>query len=355
MTGVRQLNQSYNTYMLNDSIIRVLKKQESEVLPIWIMRQAGRYLPQYKEIRGRAGSFLSLMKTPDLASEVTVQPIDIFNFDAAIIFSDILTIPDSMGLGLQFVESEGPSFKRPLLSPKDLDRLFVPAGNSDYPYLIKAIQITLDKLQDRVPLFGFSGSPITVAKYMFKNKDEMTIWANQYQAEFKKLIDILVASINSYLSAQVHAGVHILQIFDSWGHTLENKAFTRYSVEPLTRIVEYLRQNHPHIPIIIYSRQNDIDLLSQLAVIDGLSALSLDSAINLTEFRQLHPELIIQGNLNPIHVTDTSQALNEATNSVLEQMGDFKKHIFNLGQGITPNARPELVAELVAKIHSIKL
>ena len=342
--------------MLNDTLIRVLQNQPIDRMPIWIMRQAGRYLPQYRELRRNAGSFVSLMKSPELSSTATIQPLEQFDLDAAIIFSDILTIPDGMGLGLQFSAGEGPSFKRPIKVPADIKRLFVTNGATDYPYLLKAISITLDKLDNSVPLIGFSGSPYTIAKYMFADSESINSWRKNHRESLNQLLRIIAASVENYLAAQIAAGVSVVQIFDSWGHTLDNeKDFKEFSVSYLKKIVANLSKQCPHIPIIIYSRQNNLDLLSLIAETKGLSCLSVNSDVNLAECAEQHPHLVFQGNFNPLALTGDSSELENEFQRVIKQIKDPSRHIFNLGQGITPEGKPDLVTKLIDKVHSIQI
>ncbi|MDI9347598.1 MAG: uroporphyrinogen decarboxylase [Methylacidiphilales bacterium] len=339
--------------MRNNCILKVLNHQSSPRMPIWIMRQAGRYLPEYRAIREKAGSFIAMIKNPELVAEITLQPIKRFDLDAAIIFSDILTIPDAMGLGLKFEDGIGPSFKRPIVTTNDIDKLSVPDPEQDFKYLSDGIECTLELLQSRVPLIGFSATPITLARYMLQESPEH--WINNHPQQFHQLMRMLSASIKQYLLLQANHGVSILQIFDSWGNHLSTpELYNTYAIPYITEIIQYLHNHAPEVPVIFYTRHLNMQVLEQIANIPHITALAVDSPIDIIQLRQSNPTIILQGNLNPSHLNNSAEELTQATKQVLQSITNPELHIFNLGQGITPSAKPELVAHLIDLVHQFE-
>ena len=308
-------------------------------MPVWIMRQAGRYLPSYRALRSRAGSFLALMKTPEYSAEATLQPIELYDLDAAIIFSDILTVPDAMGLGLQFTEGVGPSFKRPITSSEAIDRLALPDTEKDYLYLQQAISLTLDRLNGRVPLIGFAGSPVTLAKYMLEQP--VASWVLHHPDALRKLLAILATAIKQYLSMQIEAGVHAVQVFDSWGHHLETEEnYQKFSIPFFAEIFSFLHNNHPNTPIILYTRQEQPAILNNLASIPHLTALSINYTADIPLLRAANPDLIIQGNLDPATLTTDAATVRDRVKAVLSKIYATRTSIFltwDRGLPLTPS------------------
>ena len=345
--------------LINDRLLRALRRQPVDRTPIWIMRQAGRYLSEYRRTRARAGSFLALCQNPELACEVTLQPLQRFNLDAAIIFSDILTIPDAMGLGLRFTDGEGPSFERPVRGRRDIDRLGVPDPESDLGYVGEAIRITVDALGDRVPLIGFSGSPWTLAAYMVEGKsgtDFRTVkgMAFEQPADMHRLLEILTDSIAACLMAQRDAGASALMLFDTWGGILSRHHFLEFSLGYMERIVARLnRADDPAaVPIILFTKGGGSWLEAMAAT--GCQALGLDWTEDLGHARQRVGERVaLQGNMDPAILEASPRRIREEVEVLLERYGKGTGHVFNLGHGITPGVDPAHVAALVEAVHEL--
>ncbi len=343
----------------NDVLIRALLKQPVERTPLWIMRQAGRYLPEYRATRKRAGGFLTLCKTPELACEVTLQPIERFDLDAAILFSDILTIPDAMGLGLYFTEGEGPRLTHPISSMEDVERITRPEPMDGLEYVCDAVQLTIRELDGRVPLIGFAGSPWTLATYMVEgqaSKEFRKIKAMLYSQPdiLERLLDILSVATTAYLSAQVAAGAQAIMIFDTWGGVLPRESYLKFSLEPMQRIVsELLRIKTEHqVPIILFSKGISNQLPDIAAT--GCHAVGLDWTMELDHARALiGTRVALQGNLDPAVLYAPDQVIRNEVKKILNKYGQGTGHVFNLGHGIQQYVDPGKVTVLVDAVKEL--
>ena len=341
----------------NDTFLRALLRQPTEYTPVWLMRQAGRYLPEYRATRQKAGSFMGLATNPDLATEVTLQPIDRYPLDAAILFSDILTVPDAMGLGLYFVEGEGPKFERPLVTEDDVKKLRLPeAGSLDYVF--KAVTQIRTELNGRVPLIGFSGSPWTLACYMVEgegSREFHTIKKMLYNRPdlMHRILDINAKSVADYLNAQIDAGAQAVMIFDSWGGALADGAYQAFSLKYMQQVVSLLKREKDgvKIPAIVFTKGGG-HWIEQIADI-GADALGLDWTANLAKSRQLvGHKVALQGNLDPAILFASPEQITAEVHKVLDAFGKGNGHVFNLGHGISQFTPPENVAAMVEAVHS---
>ncbi|MCG2633893.1 MAG: uroporphyrinogen decarboxylase [Gammaproteobacteria bacterium] len=339
----------------NDRLLRALRHEPVDATPIWIMRQAGRYLPEYRAVRAKAGDFLTLMRTPELAAEVTVQPLRRFDLDAAIIFSDILTIPDALGLGLHFVEGEGPRFHTPLRTPADIDNLPKIDVNGQLGYVADALRQTRQALAGSVPLIGFAGSPWTLATYMVEgggSKEFRHIKGLLYSdpAALHRLLDLLARAVSDYLLMQIEAGAQALMIFDTWGGTLTPSAYQAFSLAYMSRIVETLNHHKPEVPVTLFTK-NGGQWLEQIAA-SGCQGVGLDWTVELADARQrIGNRVALQGNMDPgVLFGSPQQVVAEATRLV-KAFGPHNGHIFNLGHGINQHVDPANVALLVDTVH----
>ena len=340
----------------NDVLIRALLKQPVSRTPLWIMRQAGRYLPEYRATRKRAGGFLTLCKTPELACEVTLQPVERFDLDAAILFSDILTIPDAMGLGLSFTEGEGPKFSRPVTSMKDVERIAGTQPLEGLEYVYDAVRMVRHELNGRVPLIGFSGSPWTLATYMVEGgtsrefrKVKSLLYTHPEILE--RLLDILSQAAVEYLTAQIRAGVQAVMVFDTWGGVLSREAYLKFSLKPMQRIVsELLRiQTQPTVPIILFTKGVGHELADLADT--GCHAVGLDWTTELDQARALvGSRVALQGNLDPAVLYASDQVIRSEVRKVLEKYGTGSGHVFNLGHGIQQYVDPEKVTVLIEAV-----
>jgi uroporphyrinogen decarboxylase len=323
--------------------------------PVWLMRQAGRYLPEYREVREKAGGFLELCYTPALAAEVTLQPVRRFGLDAAILFSDILVVPHALGQRLEFLEGEGPSLDA-VASVKDLARLDLAATEKRFSSIYETVSRVRQDLPPEVALIGFCGAPWTVATYMAaghgsSDQADARLWAYRDAAGFQRLIDIVVEASIAYLDGQVRAGADVLQIFDTWAGNLADAEFDRWVVEPTTRIVAQLKARHPHVPIIGFPRGAGTNASRYLAA-TGISGLGCDTAMPLEQMRDLAKHgRALQGNLDPLLLLAGGLAMKARVAATLEAMRGAP-FIFNLGHGIVPQTPPEHVAELVELVRS---
>lgn len=335
--------------------IRSLNKKSVERTPVWMMRQAGRYLPEYRKTREQAGDFLSLCKTPDLACEVTLQPLRRFSFDAAILFSDILTIPDAMGLGLHFVEGEGPQFTNPLHTLQDIERLSIPNAADELSYVMDAVKLIRREMPGDLPLIGFSGSPWTLACYMVEGKssrDFKRVLRLMYDepASMHQLLTKLSHSVCDYLDQQVLNGVNALMIFDTWGGILSTLNYEEFSLNYMQNIVSHLKIKHPHIPIILFTKGGGKWLKLQSAT--GCDALGLDWTIELSAAREEVGERVaLQGNLDPTVLLTSPACIRSHVKQILGSYGYGAGHVFNLGHGITPDVPPEHVQVMVEAVR----
>jgi uroporphyrinogen decarboxylase len=332
----------------NDLFLRACKKQDVERTPIWIMRQAGRYLPEYRSVRAKS-DFLTMCKTPELAAEVTIQPIDIIEVDAAILFSDILVIPEAMGMHLEMNEGKGPVFPKPIRSVDDAKDLKDIDPTIELKYVLDAISLTKKNLNNRVPLIGFSGSPWTLLTYMVEGKGSKNF------SEVKKLIynnpelahsilDKLSKTIADYLSAKIEAGCNAVQIFDTWGGILSQKDFEEFSLRYVEKIISQIKRKDE--PIIFFAKGVHFKL-NKLASI-GADVLGLDWTMNLGKVRKkVGDKVALQGNLDPTVLYAKKDYIKEEVKNVLSSFGKGNGHIFNLGHGVLPDIDPERVKALV--------
>jgi uroporphyrinogen decarboxylase len=319
--------------------------------PIWLMRQAGRYLPEYRDVRARAGGFLDLCYNPALAAEVTLQPIRRYAFDAAILFADILVVPDALGQSVRFAEGEGPLLD-PITCEADLSLLRPEATRSKYARVAETVARLRQDLPKETALIGFCGAPWTVATYMVEgrgSKDQAAarLWAYRDRGGFQKLIDILIETSIDYLEQQVKAGADVLQIFDTWAGVLPDDEFDRWVVEPTRRIVEGVKATHPDVPIIGFPRGAGGSAL-WYASETGVEGIGCDTAMPPYMMAEAFDDepVVVQGNLDPLLLVVGGEALEERTREILERMSG-KRFIFNLGHGIVPQTPPENVAKLV--------
>jgi uroporphyrinogen decarboxylase len=321
-----------------------------------MMRQAGRYLPEYRATRAKAGSFLQLAGNPELACEVTLQTIERYGFDASILFSDILILPHAMGLGLGFAAGEGPYFERPIQGPADIEALPMPDPNDETGYVMEAVRLIRKGLPEQTPLIGFAGSPWTVATYMIEGRSskdyarsKKLLLAEPEAAH--RLMNHLADATAAYLSAQVEAGADALMVFDSWGGVLSPRLYREYSLASQQRIVDHLRQSHPETPIILFGKGcgQHLELLADT----GCEGLGVDWTMDLSEARaRVGHRVALQGNLDPAVMLTSPDIVAAEAKRVLESFGEGPGHIFNLGHGITPGVDPENVSVLVETVRS---
>lgn len=343
---------------INDTFLRALKRQPTEFTPLWLMRQAGRYLPEYCETRTRAGSFMGLAQNPDYATEVTLQPIDRYGIDAAILFSDILTVPDAMGLGLSFVAGEGPVFARPVQTEEDVARLYVPDPNVELKYVTDAVSSIRRALDNRVPLIGFSGSPFTLACYMIEgrgSRDFRTVKTMMYRRPdlLHRILDVNARAVASYLNAQIKAGAQAVQIFDTWGGMLADGDFQAFSLRYTKQVLDALiRENDGEaVPSIVFTKGGG-EWLSDIAA-TGCDAVGLDWTVNLTRARTLIGDRVaLQGNLDPLALFGDEESIRREVRRVLDAYGSGSGHVFNLGHGINQFTPIENVQILVDEVHA---
>jgi uroporphyrinogen decarboxylase len=349
----------------NDTFLRALQREATEYTPIWLMRQAGRYLPEYNATRKRAGSFLGLAKSPSFATEVTLQPLERYPLDAAILFSDILTVPDAMGLGLFFAEGEGPKFERPVRDESDVARLAAPDPQLSLAYVLDAVREIRGALAGRVPLIGFSGSPFTLACYMIEgggSEDFRRVKTMLYQRPdlLHKVLAVNAEAVADYLNAQIEAGAQAVMIFDTWGGTLADGAFQAFSLAYMREVVARLRRevDGESVPSIVFTKGGGI-WLEQIATI-GCDAVGLDWTVNLGQARaRVGDRCALQGNLDPMALFGGEPAVRRAAQEVLESFGPprssdgtWSGHVFNLGHGISQHTPPDAVAALVETVHA---
>ena len=346
----------------NDLLLRALLRQPTPRRPIWIMRQAGRYLPEYRATRARAGSFLALCTTPELACEVTLQPVDRFPLDGAILFSDILTIPHAMKLGLSFeTGAGGPTFERPVRSAADVAKLGVPDPNVELKYVMDAVALIRRELKGRIPLIGFAGSPWTVATYMVEgggSKDFQLIKRMMYESPetLHRLLDLLARATSLYLNAQIAAGAQAVMLFDTWGGVLTPAQYREFSLAYMARIVASLTREAEsrRVPSIVFTKGGGA-WLAEIAQI-GCDAVGVDWITDLRTARlAVHDRVALQGNLDPSALFAPPDTLRAAARSVLDSFGQGPGHVFNLGHGITPGVDPDRVGVLVETVRDYVL
>lgn len=343
----------------NDLFLRALLKQPVERTPIWMMRQAGRYLPEYREVRAKAGSFMQLCTNPELACEVTLQPLDRFNFDAAILFSDILTIPDAMGLELSFAEGEGPQFARPVRCASDVANLPIPDPETELRYVMDAVRLIKKNLHGRVPLIGFSGSPWTLATYMVEGKSSKSFQnvkglMLEDPALMHKMLDKIAQSVASYLNAQILAGADAVMVFDTWGGSLSHDDYLEFSLRYAQQVNAQLIKDRSgqKIPAILFTKGGGLWLESMATI--GYDALGLDWQTDIGQARtRVGEKVALQGNMDPITLYAKPEVIREKVSQILSRYGNGSGHVFNLGHGILPDINPEHVGAMVNAVREL--
>jgi uroporphyrinogen decarboxylase len=340
----------------NDSFLRALRRESVPHTPVWLMRQAGRYLPEYNRVRAKAGSFLALAKTPELATEVTLQPLARFPLDAAILFSDILTVPDAMGLGLSFAEGEGPRFARPLRDERDVAALAVPEMDT-LRYVFDAVASIKRALAGRVPLIGFAGSPFTLACYMIEGggSDDFARVRTMAAARpdlLDRIVTLNARAVAGYLREQIVAGADAVMLFDTWGGMLSAAGYRRHSLAPIRAVLDALAQDPATraTPTIVFTKGGGAWLDDIVAC--GASAVGLDWTVDLAAARARHGgRVALQGNLDPLVLLTDPITVEREAEAIVEAAGPAPGHVFNLGHGIVPSTPPEHVAVLVDTVH----
>ena len=346
-----------NNSLKNDRFIKALLRQPVDRTPVWIMRQAGRYLPEYREVRAQAGDFMTLCSTPELACEVTLQPLRRFELDAAILFSDILTIPDAMGLGLYFSEGEGPKFETTISSAGDIKKLAIPDPADKLRYVTDAVSLIRKELDGQVPLIGFAGSPWTLATYMVEGGSSKTfskvkalLFEDPTSAHL--LMAKLADSVAVYLNAQIDAGAQAVMVFDSWGGALTTPHYKEFSLAYMQRIVDQLKREKDGqtIPVILFTKGGGMWL--QDIANTGCNAVGLDWSVDIKQARQqVGDKVALQGNMDPAIMATNPEVIKQEASRILAEFGNGSGHVFNLGHGITPNITPENVKALVDAVH----
>ena len=347
------------TVLKNDRFLRALLKQPVDVTPVWMMRQAGRYLPEYRASRAKAGDFMSLCMNPELACEVTLQPLERYPLDAAILFSDILTIPDAMGLGLYFETGEGPRFRKTVRIAADVEALPVPDPEKDLGYVMDAVRTIRRELNGRVPLIGFSGSPWTLATYMVEgsgSKDFRRAKALAFNEPevMHQLLGKLADSVTAYLNGQIKAGVQAVQIFDTWGGALSHSAYREFSLNYMQKIVDGLiRESEGRkVPVILFTKNGGQWLEAMAAT--GATALGLDWTTDIGNARQrVGDQVALQGNMDPTMLYASPQRIRQEVAEILASYGKGSGHVFNLGHGITPEVDPEHARVFIECVHEL--
>jgi uroporphyrinogen decarboxylase len=343
----------------NDTFLRALLRQPTPYTPVWVMRQAGRYLPEYNATRARAGSFLALAKNPDLATEVTLQPLARYPLDAAILFSDILTIPDAMGLGLTFAAGEGPKFERPLRNEWEVRNLFVPDPHEHLRYVIDAVAQIRRALDGRVPLIGFSGSPYTLACYMIDGggSDDFRLIKTMLYARPDLLHEILAVNakaVTAYLNAQIEAGAQAVMVFDTWGGSLSDAAYREFSLPYMREVMSGLvrEANGATVPRIVFTKGGGLWLESIAAI--GADAVGLDWTVDIGSARaRVGESVALQGNADPSVLFGTHERIRAEVAAVLTSYGHGPGHVFNLGHGISQHTDPENLGVLIDAVHDL--
>lgn len=347
------------TQLKNDLFLRALLKQPVERTPIWMMRQAGRYLPEYRNTRAQAGSFMQLCTNPELACEVTLQPLERFNFDAAILFSDILTIPDAMGLGLSFAEGEGPQFANPVRTAADVERLPIPDPLEKLRYVVDAVSLIKTNLHGSVPLIGFSGSPWTLATYMVEGKGSKNfqkVKAMMFEEPqlMHRMLDKLAQSVAAYLNAQIAAGADAVMVFDTWGGMLSHDDYLEFSLRYAQQVRELLHDNRDgqRIPTILFTKGGGLWLESMADT--GFDALGLDWQTDIGNARaRVGDKVALQGNMDPITLYAKPEVIRAKVANILQRYGRGSGHVFNLGHGILPDINPEHVKAMVDAVQEL--
>ena len=347
------------TVLQNDLFLRALLREPTPRTPLWMMRQAGRYLPEYRATRAKAGSFLNLCMNPELACEVTLQPLERYRLDAAILFSDILTIPHAMNVGLTFEAGEGPKIAHPVRAPADIDRLPIPDPEGELRYVMDAVRLIRRELRGRVPLIGFAGSPWTVGTYMVEGGGSKTfqhIKGMLYGAplELHRLLDVVTRATLAYLNAQVAAGAQAVMVFDTWGGALTPADYREFSLAYMQRIVEGLirESDGRRVPVILFTKGGG-QWLADLAA-TGCDALGVDWTTDLADARRAVQDRVgLQGNLDPSVLYAPPAEIRRQVARVLESFGQGHGHVFNLGHGIHPDVPPEHALAMVEAVHEL--
>jgi uroporphyrinogen decarboxylase len=345
----------------NDTFIRALLREPTPYTPVWLMRQAGRYLPEYNQTRARAGNFLALCKNPDLATEVTLQPLARYALDAAIVFSDILTIPDAMGLGLYFAEGEGPRFERPLREEWEIRDLTAPDPTVHLRYVLDTVSQVRRTLAGSVPLIGFSGSPFTLACYMIEGRgtsDFATVKKMLYQRPdlLHRILDVNTSAVVAYLNAQIEAGAQAVMVFDTWGGMLSHAAYQEFSLAYMSRIIAGLKRTHAgaRIPNIVFTKGGGGWLESIAAI--GCDAVGLDWTVDIGAARtRVGAHVALQGNLDPAILLSSPEAIQREAGAILSSYGQGSGHVFNLGHGISQYTPPENVSALIEAVRGLSV
>ena len=345
------------TELKNDRFLRALARQPVDKTPVWMMRQAGRYLPEYRQVRAQAGDFMSLCKNTELACEVTLQPLERFELDAAILFSDILTIPDAMGLGLYFAEGEGPKFRKPVRTEVDIDQLQVINTASDLGYVTDAVSMIRRELNGRVPLIGFSGSPWTLATYMIEGQSSRdfvrakTMLYTQPEV-LHQLLEKLSLSVIDYLNAQILAGAQVVQIFDTWGGALSHDAYLEFSLDYMKKIVAGLIKHADgrDVPVILFTKGGGHWL--EAMADSGCDCLGLDWTVDIGAAKdRVGSKVALQGNMDPAVLRSDRSGIESEVKTILKSFGEGQGHVFNLGHGITPDINPDNVKIFIDAVH----
>lgn len=345
----------------NDRFLKALLREPTDVTPVWMMRQAGRYLPEYRATRKQAGSFLDLCKNPELACEVTMQPLRRYPFDAAILFSDILTIPDALGQGLYFEEGEGPKFRKIIRHASDVESLPDVNMRSELSYVMDAVSVIRKELNGSVPLIGFSGSPWTLATYMIEGGGSKDFrHAKQFMYDNPEamhlLLDKLADAVTDYLNGQIAAGAQAVQIFDTWGGILTPSCYQEFSLAYMAKIVGSLTKENEgrKVPSIVFTKNGGQWLESIVA--SGADGVGLDWTIDIGEARQrAKGKVALQGNMDPTMLYSSAQAIRKEVGSILDAYGNGVGHVFNLGHGITPQVNPDNVSVFVEAVHELSV
>lgn len=343
----------------NDRLLRALLREPVDQTPVWIMRQAGRYLPEYRATREKAGDFMTLCQTPDLACEVTLQPLERFDLDAAILFSDILTIPDAMGLGLKFSTGEGPQFDRPIRCAADINRLGIPDMEDDLGYVMDAVRTIRRELDGSVPLIGFTGSPWTLATYMIEgasSKDFARSKAMLFDqpALLHRLLGVLADTVTEYLNAQIKAGAQAIQIFDTWGGVLTPRDYREFSLRYMQQIIDGLIREHDgrRVPVVLFTKGGG-EWLEDIAA-TGTDAAGLDWTTEIgTARKRVGDRIALQGNMDPSTLYASPERIRQEVQTILSDFGPGSGHVFNLGHGIHQHIDPDNVKVLVDAVHEL--
>ena len=343
----------------NDRFLRALLREPVDRTPLWMMRQAGRYLPEYREIRAEAGSFMNLCTNPELACEVTLQPLRRYAMDAAILFSDILTVPDALGLGLYFSEGEGPRFERPISTAAEINALDPARAASELGYVMDAVSLIRKELKGSIPLIGFAGSPWTLATYMVEggsSKDFAKVKSLAFNEPelMHQLLSKLATSVAAYLSEQIHSGAQAVQIFDTWGGALSHNAYREFSLRYMTEIIDQLPREADgrRVPVIVFTKGGGQWLE---AIADcGADAVGLDWTTDIGAARErVGDRVCLQGNMDPTLLNASPERIREEVGQILTSFGEGSGHVFNLGHGITPGINPDHVAAMVDAVVAL--